>query len=348
MKVAVITDQHFGSHKGSQIYLEYYKRFYDNVFFPYLKKNKITTVLDLGDTFDNRKSIDFVSLEWAKENYYDVLRDMGVTVHTVVGNHTAYYKNTNKVNTIELLLKEYDNVIVYKEPTDANVGGTSILFVPWICADNYDLSVKTIRNSASKVAMGHLELSGYLARPGFRYDHGMDANLFSNFDVVLSGHFHHKNSKGNVTYIGNPYQMYWNDHGDTRGFHIFDTETFKLRMVKNPYEIFAKIYWNDSVDTSAVIDPKDYEGKYVKVIVEQKTNYVDFEHMLNSLYDAGALDIKIVENVGVMDDPEAEALDVKDTLTLLDEYLDEVTLDVDKTALKTLMKSLYIESCEVA
>lgn len=348
MKVAVITDQHFGSHKGSFIYREYYQRFYDNVFFPYLKKHKITTVLDLGDTFDNRKSIDFVSLEWAKENYYNVLRDMGVTVHTVVGNHTAYYKNTNNINSMELLLAEYDNVIVYKEPTDVEIGGTSILFIPWICSDNYDLSITKVRDSSSRVAMGHLELNGYLARPGFRYDSGMDANLFSDFDVVLSGHFHHKNSKGNVTYLGNPYQMYWNDHGDTRGFHTFDTETMKIRMVKNPYEIFAKIYWNDSSDAPARIVPEDYKGKYVKVIVEQKSNYADFEHMLNSLYDAGALDVKIVEKVGVFDDPAADALDVKDTLTLLDEYLDDVTVDVDKTALKTLMKSLYIESCEVA
>lgn len=272
---------------------------------------------------------------------------MGITVHTVVGNHTAYYKNTNKINSMELLLKEYDNVIVYKEPTDVEIGGTSVLFVPWICSDNYDLSLAKIRESSSRVAMGHLELSGYLARPGFRYDSGMDANLFSDFDVVLSGHFHHKNSKGNVTYLGNPYQMYWNDHGDTRGFHIFDTETFKVRMVKNPYEIFAKIYWNDSAEQSR-IDPEEYAGKYVKVIVEQKSNYTDFEHMLNTLYDAGALDVKVVEKVGVFDDPEADALDVKDTLTLLDEYLDEVTVDVDKTALKSLMKSLYIESCEVA
>lgn len=118
-------------------------------------------------------------------------------------------------------------------------------------------------------------------------------------------------------------------------------------MVKNPYEIFAKIYWNDSAEQSR-INPEEYAGKYVKVIVEQKSNYTDFEHMLNTLYDAGALDVKVVEKVGVFDDPEADALDVKDTLTLLDEYLDEVTVDVDKTALKTLMKSLYIESCEVA
>ena len=191
---------------------------------------------------------------------------------------------------MELLLKEYDNVIVYKEPTDVEIGGTSVLFVPWICSDNYDLSLAKIRESSSRVAMGHLELSGYLARPGFRYDSGMDANLFSDFDVVLSGHFHHKNSKGNVTYLGNPYQMYWNDHGDTRGFHIFDTETFKVRMVKNPYEIFAKIYWNDSAEQSR-IDPEEYAGKYVKVIVEQKSNYTDFEHMLNTLYPAQILNI---------------------------------------------------------
>ena len=204
MKVAIITDQHFGSHKGSQIYLDYYKEFYDNVFFPWLKKNKITTLLDLGDTFDNRKSIDFVTLQWAKQNYFNILRDMGITVHTLVGNHTAYYKNTNDLNTLALLLQEYDNIICYDQATDVNIGGTSILFVPWICAENYEQSLNTIRNSTSKVAMGHLELSGYLARPGFVYEHGMDAGTFADFDLVLSGHFHHKSTKGNVTYLGNP------------------------------------------------------------------------------------------------------------------------------------------------
>ena len=117
MKVAIITDQHFGSHKGSQVYLDYYKDFYDNVFFPYLKRQKITTVLDLGDTFDNRKSIDFVTLDWARKNYYDVLRAMDITVHTLVGNHTAYYKNTNKLNTLALLLQEYDNCLLYTSPS---------------------------------------------------------------------------------------------------------------------------------------------------------------------------------------------------------------------------------------
>ena len=81
----------------------------------------------MGDTFDNRRNIDLATLEWSKKNYYDRLRSMGIKVHTIVGNHTAYYKDTNEINTVELLLKEYDNVEVYSEPTTVNIGGLDIL-----------------------------------------------------------------------------------------------------------------------------------------------------------------------------------------------------------------------------
>ena len=118
MKLAIITDQHFGARKGADYIHRYFKKFYDNTFFPYLEKNKIDTVVDMGDTFDNRRNIDLATLEWSKKNYYDRLQAMGIKVHTIVGNHTAYYKDTNEINTVELLLKEYDNVEVYSEPTE--------------------------------------------------------------------------------------------------------------------------------------------------------------------------------------------------------------------------------------
>lgn len=86
MKIGIITDQHFGARKGSQLFHDYFLKFYENVFFPTILKEGITTIIDMGDTFDNRRSIDLWSLKWAKENYYDRLRDMGITVYTVVGN----------------------------------------------------------------------------------------------------------------------------------------------------------------------------------------------------------------------------------------------------------------------
>ena len=61
MKVAIITDQHFGARKSSKILHDYYGKFYKNIFFPYLKENNIKTVVDMGDTFDNRRTIDPVS-----------------------------------------------------------------------------------------------------------------------------------------------------------------------------------------------------------------------------------------------------------------------------------------------
>ena len=69
MKVAIITDQHFGARKNSKLFHDYFLNFYENVFFPSLEKEGISVVVDLGDTFDSRKGIDFAALAWAKDHY---------------------------------------------------------------------------------------------------------------------------------------------------------------------------------------------------------------------------------------------------------------------------------------
>ena len=92
MKVAVITDQHFGVRGDSILFLDYYEKFYRDVFFPTLDARGIDTVLDLGDTFDRRKYVNFVTLRRAKQMYFDPLKERGITVHSVVGNHTTYFK----------------------------------------------------------------------------------------------------------------------------------------------------------------------------------------------------------------------------------------------------------------
>mgnify|MGYP003324835192 FL=1 len=225
MKVAIITDQHFGARKSSRIFHEYFKDFYDNVFFPTLEKENIKVVFDLGDTFDNRKAVDIWSVNWSRKYYFDRLQEMGIEVHSLVGNHTAYYKDTNKINTLENFLGEYPNVKIYDSPTEVMIGGLPILFIPWICQDNQEETYKLIEETECEVAMGHLELNGFEAHKGFIMNHGIDKGLFSKFKQVFSGHYHTKSSHENCHYLGNPYQIYWNDWGDERGFHIYDTNT---------------------------------------------------------------------------------------------------------------------------
>ena len=147
MKVAIITDQHFGCRKNSKLFHDYFLKFYNDIFFPYLEEHGITTIIDMGDTFDSRKGIDFSALAWAKDNYYDRLKDMGIHVHTIVGNHTAYYKNTNDVNAVDLLLREYDNVKVYSEATQVDLDKLKVLFIPWINKENEESTFKLIKDS---------------------------------------------------------------------------------------------------------------------------------------------------------------------------------------------------------
>lgn len=345
MKIALITDQHLDGRKGSLAFWDYFQKFYDNIFFPTLEKEGITTVIDLGDTFDNRKSMDFNNFHRVKTNYFDRLEKY--EVHMLLGNHCTYYKNTNRINSPELLLEQYDNITIYSEPKHLKLGSKKFLMLPWINRENSEEVLGLLETSEAEICCGHLELTGFEMNPGLVMDHGMDAGLFHRFQRVWSGHYHHKSKKGNVQYLGNPYQMYWNDYKDTRGFHIYDTESDKLKFIQNPYEIFEKIVYDDTMGNYNQLDVSDYKDKYIKIIVSEKRDYQMFETLVDRLYNVGVHDVKIVETLVDTDLSDDVELNTKDTLTLLGEYIDEIELQVDKTDLKKLMQSLYIESCEV-
>ena len=345
MKIAIITDQHFGARKGSKFLHEYFKKFYDTVFFPYLEEHDIKTVIDMGDTFDNRRSIDLWSLEWAKENYYDRLEKMGVTVHTIVGNHTAYYKDTNSINTVNLLLSQYKNVKVYSEAEEVKLDKLKVLFIPWINAENYQNTVNVIKSSTSVCAMGHLELNGFRAHRGHVMEDGMECNLFEKFTKVFSGHYHTRSDDGRIFYLGNPYEMYWNDVNDSRGFTIFDTKTLEHTPINNPYRLFYNVYYEDT--PYQTFDTRDYVGKIVKVIVRKKTEPKKFEKFIDKLYSCGIQDLKIVENFTIQENEEFEVEETENTISILNRYIDEAEFDCDKTIVKGILQKIYSQACEV-
>jgi len=345
MKIAIITDQHLDGRKGSLAFWNYFQKFYDDVFFPTLEKEGIRTVFDLGDTFDNRKSMDFNTYHRVRENYFERLKDY--EVHMLLGNHCTYYKNTNRINSPELLLENYKNIKVYSEPKEILMGGKVFLMLPWINKENQEDVFRRLETSEADICCGHLELTGFEITPGMTMDHGMDPQLFHRFKRVWSGHYHHKSKKGNVQYLGNPYQMYWNDYKDRRGFHIYDTESDKLKFVANPYEIFDKIFYDDtSVDYNKQ-DVSDYKDKFIKIVVNEKRDYQMFETLVDRLYNVGVHDVKIIENLLDTESQDDIEVSTKDTLTLLNDYIDEVEMSVDKSDLKGLMRTLYIESCNV-
>ena len=342
--IGILTDSHFGARKGSKHLHDYFELFYKNVFFPALEEHGVETVIHMGDAFDSRKSIDYQSLEWAKRVVFDPLKKY--QVHMIVGNHDCYFKNSNHVNSPELLLKDYPNIKTYSSPTNTKVCGIDMTFIPWICSENYDETLKVIQKSKAKIAMGHLELKGFRVNKHLvMEEHGLEANLFSNFTKVFSGHYHTRSDNGTVFYLGNPYEMYWTDVNDTRGFHIFDTETLEHTPINNPYKLFYNIYYEDTPHQT--FDASEYSNKIVKVIVRKKSKPKDFERFIDKLYKIGIQDLKIIENFDIQENENFVIDEEENTISILNRYIDESECDFDKNIIKGIFEELYKQACEV-
>ena len=344
MKILLITDQHFGVRNDNQHFIQHYRKFYGEIVLPFIKASGIKEIINLGDTFDKRRSINFMSLDEAKDMWFDPLQELGCNMTCLIGNHDIYYKNTLRVNAPTELLGEYDYINVIDTPTTRTYDGTDILMLPWICDNNYDRTLRSITESTAPVCMGHLELNGFEAHPGHVMDKGTDMTIFKSFKKVFSGHYHTKSNKDNCYYLGNPYQLYWNDYGQKRGFHVFDTETLRTTFYRNPFDTFHKLYYNGGV---TIPPEEEIKGTFVKLIVEDKGDYAKFDYAVRQLQDIGLADLKIVEDLSVDLENGNSVVETEDTMTLLDNYIDEIDLKVDRNNIKTIMRSLYLEASEL-
>jgi len=348
LKVAIITDQHFGARNDSIAFLDFFEKFYDNTFFPALDANAIDTVLVLGDTFDRRKYINFYALDRAKKMFFDKLEERGIRVHMLAGNHDTYYKNTNEVNSPDLLLVEYGNIDVISKPETIVIDGTSICMLPWICPENYQESLDHIKNTKAEVCMGHLEIAGFAMYRGMESHDGLAKETFEKFDLVFSGHYHHRSSDKHIHYLGNPYELTWQDYNDPRGFHLFDLSTRELEFICNPYRMFERIEYNDKDQEPVDLDALELEYKYVKLVVVNKNDFYKFDKFIQKLYNKGCHEIKIIEDMSEFQDGEiGEELNLEDTVSVLTHYIDSIETDVDKEQIKTYMRTLYTEAINI-
>lgn len=350
MKIAIVTDIHFGARGDSRVFHEVQRKFFHEVFFPYLDKHNITTVFDLGDTFDRRKYINYVSLQHAKTALFDGLAERNIEFHALIGNHDTYYSNTNEVNSMNLLLKEYPNFTLYQDlGKHLEIGGTKFLMLPWISRENSEHNLEFIKNSDADVVMAHLEMRGFEMMRGQLCAHGLELGVFKQFQDVYSGHFHHPSRYKNLEYLGAPYEMMWGDYKGKRGFHVFDTETREMEKILNPNRVFFKINYDDetwTVDDVANFDVDKYKDTYVKIIIKNRTNAYLYDLFMNRMSECGAVDVKAIEdNLNLADYGDEEILDeTKDTSELLSDYIESIETTADKERVKSVVNELYSEA----
>ena len=351
MKIALLNDTHAGVRNNNQMFAEYQGRFYTEVFFPYLDKHNIKNIIHLGDYFDRRRDVNFYSLHKNHEHFIQPMIERDITMDLIVGNHDIYFKSTNELNSPDFLLKS-DNINIFTDPITKNYDGLDIALLPWINSENEEEVEEFLQLTTAPFVMSHLEVNGGMMSPGHYHGGGTPQSWFERFEQVFSGHFHHKSTLGNIRYFGSQMEFTWNDFGDDKYFHVFDTETREIEMIKNPLKMFHKVFYDDTDETLMTIKKKDFshlQNTFVKVIVTNKNEPYWFDVFVEELIKAQPADLKVVEdhsNLDVLDEDELVG-DAEDTLTILTKHIESLNIDGDKAKLDTLMRSLYTESLDI-
>lgn len=350
MLIPLVNDTHAGKRNDSLAVNDYFFRFWDEIFFPYLEKNKIKTIFHLGDLVDRRKFMNYVILNKWRKGFMERIGDMDITMHCLVGNHDVPYRNTNEINAIQELFGDLPNIKIYSEAQDVNIEGITYAFIPWINNTNLEQTFKYIETSKAQVAFGHLELNGFEMDRGNVCYGGLNRELFDKFDMVISGHFHLRSTDGHIFYLGAQYEFDWGDYGSEKGFHVFNTADRDLTYIENPFKLHHKIVYDDKKDFDfeylQTVDLNKYANTYTKIIVVNKSNPYLFDTFIDYLGKVGPLNIDVVEDFSEMLDGSEDALDqTEDTMTILNKHVDSLKLEnVDLEKLKGMLREIYVEA----
>ena len=353
MKVAIINDTHCGTRNSSDIFLDNAEKFYSDVFFPYLLENNISHIVHLGDFFDNRKFVNFKCLNRIRNCFLKPLRQHGITMDIIRGNHDVYYKNTGELNSLKELLGHYMNEVhIIHDPIVMDYDGLQMALVPWIDADNEERSIKFIKECKADILAGHFDIIGYEMMKGIKCEHGLDRSLFKRFEAVYSGHFHTKSTQDNITYLGSQMEFFWNDAHDNKYFHILDTGTRELEAIRNPHTLHHRIRYDDTTTDYMEFDLSQVDNKFVKIVVINRKNQFTFDRFVDRIQNRPVHDLKIQEtfdefigsNVG------DDEISLEDTTELLNTYIDGVETELSKERIKKDVYNLMTEaqSLEIA
>lgn len=352
MKIAFLCDTHFGCRNDSPFFLDNAISFFKNQFIPYLEQNNITEVIHLGDFFDRRKFVNFNTLSAVRKNILEVFQDKNIHLHITIGNHDTYYRNTNDLNSLkELLGDKYKNITIYEKPKTILFDDFCFGMIPWVTKENEKEILEFIAKCPCRMIGGHFEIVGFQVIPGVKHEGGFSVNVFSRFDRVLSGHFHIKQSEGNINYLGTQYQMNFSDVYSTKGFHVYDTETDEMHFIVNPNNIFHLFTYDDS-NTDDIkrialfLKENNLKGAFIRLKVRCKSKQEIFDKFIDALWEKGIQDLSIIEDL-VEKSTDVEFDESEDTMSIIGREIDAIERPIDKVKLKTIVRDLYMESLKI-
>ena len=342
MKIALVTDFHFGVKKNNSKFLQSQLKFFNDVFFPYIKKHNINDIICLGDLFDNRNSINVNVLNEVDTLMVDEFNKY--KTYMIVGNHDTYMRNTINIHSLAPF-RHLKNINVIDEITQIELDGKLALLVPWQVDNNEFIKKISDKNFYNDFAFGHFEINGFNLNTSKVCDFGISPNVFfNNYGLTFSGHFHTrkeiKQMDKKIIYIGSPYEITRSDINQHKGFCVLDTNTISYEFINNDVSIKHKRFTYPDK-----FQQKDIEGNIVDVVVNIDDNYDEKQFQKYMLeidsYLPYDVELKLLNNIDITSKGDYK---IQNTEELIKEYIEDTDYEKKlKKQIKDKMVSLYME-----
>jgi DNA repair exonuclease SbcCD nuclease subunit len=318
-KIGSFSDIHIGLYQDNPIWHDISLKFAENVS-TFYKKEGIKDIIIPGDIFHNRSEISVRTIHTAKR-FFDYFKDFNIIISA--GNHDSFLKEKAEINSI-CIFDGWSNItIVDKQPHVIETSnGTTISLVPW------GTPVESIPHT--DICFGHFEINTFYMNTYRACEKGEDStNLLSKSPFIISGHFHKKDhrtyKKGQILYLGSPYQHNFGDYGDDRGYYIINLDTKTFNYYSNTFSPkFIKIN-KENLEEKTIKNV--LENNFVHLSLDSSVKNDEINKIITQLKTYKPNDIKIEYQNTEEEKNTEKTYDSIDILENIYEYVQ--TLDIE-------------------
>lgn len=277
-KIAIFSDIHIGVHKNSKFWHDI-SRDWATWFISEIKHHNIQDIVFCGDFFHVRDEVSVDTLHFASD-LLDMFSEFNVTM--ITGNHDCYLKDSSKINSIAPF-RNWKNVTTVENLLSVDSNNKKITFVPW--------GTEISSLPESNVIFGHFEINLFKMNTYFLCEDGIEPkDILKKSPLVFSGHFHlrdeRKYKNGSIVYVGNPFQMDYNDAGSSKGYYTLDLDTLKYEFFENlnsPKHHNIQLSYLISEKTITDSVRSIFADNLVKLKIDRRISSDDIEFLINKL-----------------------------------------------------------------
>lgn len=337
-KISFSTDWHFGKSNGR----------FDNIILDgiraqckHAKDNNIKVMINLGDTLDVKQTITTSTMN-NLAIAFELINETFDDVYVLVGNHDMSKKTYNSSGHNLKIFEGYENIHIIDEPKIIEIYDKKIYMLPYFPNE----LLKNHKFQDADYMFGHIEVQGFMLNQFVKAEEGLNANAITKkYDHVFLGHFHKRQNREKITYIGNMCRFFYGEDDDERGWTVLDTEngdiSFNEYEHPNMYKFKISLLMEEE-DLSTIFKP----GDNLKLVIDKQLKYSEMEEFKSKLL----LDYKIndlvlddqyyafdIDDVGDEDDDEDDDINTEPTyVEFLITELSKINNEQSAEALKYL------------